>query len=244
MAYTTGPWIQGWPSRKNDYCGIARLLKNAGSYMNDGFCGPSNLAKLSMGLYPLGLKHCGDLLTFYRYQILETDAVAADELAQELMNCLSTMREINRLSFYGYDALPAVYFLCGLGANVRATGAHGQQPLHLVFSHPWPDEQSSKISDQVYLLMKHGADVWACDDNGNTPSSLALKHNRRHDWCKILERCGLDPEFVFKEESDRQWNRQHLNNAERSGVDTEELEYPGHEVSFRRRGRYTLEDNE
>ncbi len=222
-------------SRKGDYCAIARLLQNAASYSNEGIRGSVFLTRPSTGVWSPRLEDPDDLLTLYRYQILEIDAVAADELAQELMNCLSTHK---------FDTSFAVYYLCGLGANVRATGAYGQQPLHLVISHPWPDEQSPQIFYQACQLIKHGADVWACDDNGNTPSSLALKHNRRNDWCEILERCGLDPEYVFKEERDRQWNRQHLNNAERSGVDTEELEYPDHEVSLRRRGRYTLEDGE
>ena len=230
--------------RKGDFCAIARLLKSAGSYLTDGIHGPLNRSRLAMGNLAPGLEDSDDLLTFYRYQIMEIDAVAADELAQELMSCLSTVRNISGSGRHKFDASFAVYFLCGLGANVRAAGAYGQQSLHLVFSHPWPDEQSPQIFYQACLLIKHGADVWAFDDNGNTPSSLALKHDRRNDWCKILERCGLDPEYVFKEERDRQWKRQHLNNAERSGVDAEELKYPGHEISFRRRGRYTLEDDE
>lgn len=51
--------------------------------------------------------------------------------------------------------------------------------------------------------------------------------------------------MFLREERDRQWARQHLNDAKRSGVDSRKLEYPGHDdVSSRRRGGYISKGDE
>ncbi|KAF6221987.1 hypothetical protein HO133_001955 [Letharia lupina] len=190
----------------------------------------------------LNYEDSDELITFLRCQVLEIDDVKADELAEQLRHCLNVTPFFKSAGIgYGFYATQRTYYLCGLGANVRARDASGRQPLHYLFQKPWSDETSCHVIYLAYLLIKTGADIWACDDRGNTPTSLVLKHDRWDDWCKILERCGLDVEHVLRTERDNRWDRQHLNDAERSSVDTEDLEFPGHEVSLRRRGAYTRE---
>ena len=237
---THTPWFR---RSKNDFYAIARLLYNAGCNFDDDIHEFDDDIyafvswKLSViCLLSTDVGKLDELTTFLRYQFLEIDAVKADQLAEFLMFEVSQYLGAESKKIY-----MRIYILCGLGANVRWRNQFGEQPLHYLLLYFWPEDTSSSIIDCACLLIKHGADVWACDNSGRTPSSIVLRHGRWSDWCKVLERCGLDQEFVLRMEMDRQRIREHLDDAERSGVDTEDLGLPGHEVSIRRRGAYTAE---
>ena len=244
---THTPWFR---HSENDFYAIARLLYNAGcNFDDDIFEFYDDIYEFDDDIYAFvswklsvicllstDVGKLDELTTFLRYQVLEIDAVKADQLAEFLMFEVS-----HSLASESNEIYKRIYIFCGLGADVRWKNKFGEQPLHRLLFRPWAKNRSSSIIDCACLLIKHGADVWACDNSGRTPSSIVLRRGQWNDWCKILERCGLDPGFVLRTEVDRQRSRKHLDDAERSGVDTEDLGLPGHEVSIRRRGAYTAE---
>ncbi|RMG67284.1 MAG: ankyrin repeat domain-containing protein [Bacteroidetes bacterium] len=65
--------------------------------------------------------------------------------------------------------------LLDLGADVHATDAHGQSPLHLAVGHPLA----------VSLLLKAGADPDQADIEGHTPADLARQENQPESLAQL-----------------------------------------------------------
>lgn len=82
-------------------------------------------------------------------------------------------------SYFGKVEIALVLLNAGAYANPK--DAHGQTPLHLVPQRPTPylrDTDDSRGIGIMRLLLDHGADVNAHDNNHATPLDLALYHGR------------------------------------------------------------------
>lgn len=241
-----------------EYFAVARLLHSAGCNLNDnareiclsrtlpylGYFSSSSYSRVMVHIDPKGLQVLDDLATFVRYQVLDEDPFAADGCAEELLDCIQLGADggLPRI----IHTICRINLLCHLGANAGARHESGQQPLHLLLSRLQPTEKKRYIVFyQAMILIRFGSDIWACDDNGNTPCSLAMKHGHWKSWCAALKICGRDVEAVLTGQRELRWNRQHLNDATRSGADTQDLESPEHKITtVRRRGAFAQEVDE
>ena len=187
-------------------------------------------------------KDYDELLALLRNQVSESSVRIDDYLGMLLF---VKMRDSHFCSEeFIYDAKGAEYrvdLLCRLGANTRYKLVPGVQHLHILFHVPWSDENSPHIKQLAYTLIVAGADIYACDDYGRTPTSLAYRHDRLPEWIEVLKRCGYDWESVYHEERNRPLIRQKCYNAERSGVDTKDLVSSTRQTLPRRRGAYHFE---
>jgi hypothetical protein len=57
--------------------------------------------------------------------------------------------------------------------------------------------------DLLMVFITAGADVYATNDTGQTPSMVALEYGREDEWIKALELCGYDSDEVLKSCIDR-----------------------------------------
>jgi len=78
-------------------------------------------------------------------------------------------------SYFGRVELVRV-LLESAGAHASAKDAHGQTPLHLVLSGRYYSKNDALCVAQ--LLLEHGADANAQDENHASPSAVALRRGR------------------------------------------------------------------
>lgn len=131
----------------------------------------------------------------------------------------------------------AVFLLCLLKADVSLRTVHGLQALHILTSYnAWSAEFSPHFIELAYILIHFGgADIFAVDDDDNSPTTLAFRHDWEDEWMIVLDRCGLNPLAVLQKEMDR-WNKiKHLGNGESTAVDTEDLILQAPTAATRRR---------
>lgn len=143
---------------------IARVLLDGGAATN---------SKSNQGQTPLhvvaggGGQHSRDNDVLFAQLLLErgADVNAQDDDNETPLHLASS-----------YGCVEMILVLLNAGGNPNTKNAWGQTPLHLVSQYPYcPHDE---IVCVALLLLKHGADVMAEDNNGATPSDLASMHGR------------------------------------------------------------------
>ena len=193
------------------------------------------------------MKAFDELAAFFRGQMLEVNELAPNELTRVMIKCIRHERyafhpQSTDAKTRGRKVVYYIDLLCRFGANLKYDINDGLGILHVLFSESWSAVGSDHVKQLARILIHHGADVWARvrNDHGRTPTLVVgcsvtdlvaaqdaddntLTNYRGHmeDWFDVLRGCGLDldtflaKEWTFK----RTWES--LQNAERSGFDTE-----------------------
>jgi len=108
-----------------------------------------------------------------------------------------------------YQTPDKLALLLSRGADVYAHDDNGDTCLHIVMQYDRHREISGRVfqntvnatydgelKDILLLLMTAGADVYARNNNGKTPSEIARFWNQEREWREALEECGYDPDEV------------------------------------------------
>jgi hypothetical protein len=105
------------------------------------------------------------------------------------------------------DVLDKAILLLKRGANVLHRGPGDSTLLHTVLSSNRADKAdqarcfmlSKKVPQELLIaFISAGADVYAENDEGETPSMYARYHSREQEWIQALRICGFDAEEVFE----------------------------------------------
>ena len=104
---------------------------------------------------------------------------------------------------FGRTSLAIVDLLLEFGANVHETNICGQNAIQVAMkSNVYEAEIPQRMREKLSLLIKGGADIHHCDNNGDTPSVYARTVRGCWDsWCEALERNGMDIEGVVRIEN-------------------------------------------
>jgi hypothetical protein len=107
-------------------------------------------------------------------------------------------------------SLVVTRLLLEFGSNIQAIDNRGQNALQIAMRGNNRGVTEQKLS----LLIKAGADVNHCDEDGYTPYDTALKSDCWEEWCRALEFNGFNiSEFMgsdeeAEEELDEEWDRE------------------------------------
>lgn len=107
-----------------------------------------------------------------------------------------------------FNILDKTVLLLSRGANVSCRDSFGNTVLHLVISSgrlPKPRRRGTtrwfvsltQPFNLLVLFMTAGADVYATNDAGETPSMVAMQYGRMDEWTSALAMCGYDVEEVL-----------------------------------------------
>jgi hypothetical protein len=101
-------------------------------------------------------------------------------------------------------------------ADISCRDENGDTVLHTLFKSGRLHERMSKIQarrlgdlqtwdlsfkapkDLLMVFITAGADVYATNDDGETPSMVALEYGREDEWIEALELCGYESEEVLR----------------------------------------------
>lgn len=101
-------------------------------------------------------------------------------------------------------------------ADISCRDENGDTVLHTLFKSGRLHERMSKIQarrlgdlqtwdlsfkapkDLLMVFITAGADVYATNDDGETPSMVALEYGREDEWIEALELCGYEFEKVLE----------------------------------------------
>jgi hypothetical protein len=121
-------------------------------------------------------------------------------------------------SFDVIDVVDKAILLLNRKANISCRDASGDTVLHTLLKCERYYERMSKITarrhsglhlhhwrmsfkvpkDLLKVFISAGADVYATNDNGQTPSMVASEYGRMDEWIEALELCGYEYEEVLK----------------------------------------------
>lgn len=101
------------------------------------------------------------------------------------------------------------------GANPRCHDQSGDTCLHFamryhlsdrefgrVYQNPVHPDYDGELKDILMLLLTAGADVYARNDMGTSPSDIAWQYNHWREWTDALKECGYDIDEVDVESED------------------------------------------
>ncbi|ERF72537.1 hypothetical protein EPUS_02818 [Endocarpon pusillum Z07020] len=69
------------------------------------------------------------------------------------------------------------------------------------------------VTEPLQLLLAFitaGADIYTINNRGQTPTMVARKYGREHEWAEALALCGIDPEEVFAQSDLAVYNDTHI----------------------------------
>ena len=139
------------------------------------------------------------------------------------------MRYIDVISldadFFESAPVGAVLFLCLLNADVSIrTRRYGSQALHILFSWEWSAKYAQDLTMIAYILIHYGgADIYACDYDGLTPTTQAVENGWWEEWATVLKRCGYNPDDVYQYDFERLQKSQKIGDGESTAVDTDDI---------------------
>jgi hypothetical protein len=112
-----------------------------------------------------------------------------------------------------FNILGKTILLLNRGANVLCRDYFGNTVLHLVISSGRLSKSRTGYGSArwfisltqpfnlLVLFMTAGADVYATNDAGETPSMVAMEFGRIDEWTSALKMCGFDVEEVLNHPS-------------------------------------------
>lgn len=94
-----------------------------------------------------------------------------------------------------------------------------------IFQDPVTLHSDGELKDILMLLVSAGADVYAVNDLGESPSDIAWRNDHEREWREALEECGYDPDEVdlHEEEEATCWT---------SGIDASTIKVQPEHLSF------------
>lgn len=153
------------------------------------------------------------------------------------------------------EVLEKALFLLSRHANVSVRNCLGDTVLHAILNakryqeRQWRCGYLSK-SDRSESILKGpkalltacvaaGADIYAVNENGETPSMIAAHYNRLNEWIPALEACGYNVESVIRSPGDhmgvprqvsklsfKSWHQNWLRDGVLVGEDEESILHP------------------
>lgn len=94
-------------------------------------------------------------------------------------------------------------------ANISWRNSSGDNVLHTALkSKHYHEEELHAFDDRFYMSLTEpnqflilciaaGADVYATNNGGQTPSLVARQYGREKEWTEALSQCGYNPIEVF-----------------------------------------------
>lgn len=140
---------------------------------------------------------------------ISTASPCKDSMTGRLSPALSVLAGECGLAFASsFNILDKAIFLLNRGADISCRDYSGDTVLHSVISSMRLHESVKVESARSFVsrtqpfnllvaFITSGADVYATNDAGQTPSMVAMKYGRMDEWASALGWCGFDVEEVL-----------------------------------------------
>jgi len=150
--------------------------------------------------------HCHTMLHKPLFQLVDTGPVRPLVMARRYINLLKEEGyDLDQKDSWGRTPLldhlwvspceprlEVAYLLLEFGADIHAVDCHGKNALQISIGG-YLLARDRKLGEQTLgLLIKAGADVNHCDNDGHTPSDTARQAHYWKKWCRVLVLNGLD----------------------------------------------------